>query len=190
MGHVGWLVLAERWVVHKAGLQVPHCQVQPHGMLQKTPWPFVYELCFPDLCMDKTCFCLVLQWSGKTMQPGCHLQSAACWLFLCATPAAALKSSCCARPKLPAVVLGLGHAVLWRQKLYPHDDTSLIFWRPQSTLPVCSPRVCLCGKGYFGESSGALDWGECMGVALIWSSLWNGKMWDFSATSRMQARCW
>lgn len=39
--------------------------------------------------------------------------------------------------------------------------------------------VCLCGKGYFGRSSGALDWGESMGVALIWSSFWSGKMWDF-----------
>lgn len=39
--------------------------------------------------------------------------------------------------------------------------------------------VCLCGKGYFGRSSEALDWGESMGVALIWSSLWNGKRETF-----------
>lgn len=40
MGHAAGLVLAERWMVHKTGLQ-PHwrrwqeiqCQVQPRGML-------------------------------------------------------------------------------------------------------------------------------------------------------------
>lgn len=47
MGHAGWLVLAVGWVVHRAGFQMPHyqeiqcldCQVQPHGMLQKTALP-------------------------------------------------------------------------------------------------------------------------------------------------------
>lgn len=40
-------------------------------MLQKTPfWAFLCELCFPDLCMDKTCLCSVLQQSGENNSAG------------------------------------------------------------------------------------------------------------------------
>lgn len=127
----GWLVLADGGVVHKAGLQVPHwrrwqeiwcldCQVQPHGMLQKTPWPSCVNSASQISEWTKPACVQCCSTVGRATQPGCHLQSAACWLFPCAAPAAALKSSCYARPKLPAVVLGLGLAV----PLLYHEDTA------------------------------------------------------------------
>lgn len=113
MGRAGGLVSAEGWVVHKAGFQVPHwrrwqeiqclhCQVQPCGMLQETPWP---------CCVNSASQISV--WTEPACAECCsgvgdsaaRLSPAACWLFLCAAPAAALKSSCC----------GLGLAVLLRQ---------------------------------------------------------------------------
>lgn len=120
------------------------------------------------------------------MQLGCYLQSGARWYSF-----ALQHSTCCAKPKLPAMELSSDCSWDWGM-LYFQDssyiltmilsgiDLSDLLWDPKGTVPLCNLLVWLCGRGYFGGSSGALDWGESVGVALFWSSLFGvGERWDF-----------
>lgn len=102
-------------MVHKAGLQVPHwgrwqeiqcldCQVQPHGMLQKTSWPS---------CVNSASQISVLSAAAECEDNATRLSPAVSSLLV--IPPAAVLKSCCARTNVPAVVLGLGLAVLLRQ---------------------------------------------------------------------------
>lgn len=57
------------------------------------------------------------------MQSDCYLQSEARWYSFALQPAATMRCSCCAKPKLPDIELNiglqlsLGYAVLSRQQL-------------------------------------------------------------------------
>lgn len=83
------------------------------------------------------------------MQPGCYLQSATCWYSSALQPAAAMRSSCCAKLKLPAMELGSDHGWDWGM-LYFQDssyiltmillctDLSDLLWPPKDTVPSCN----------------------------------------------------
>lgn len=88
--------------MHKAGLQVPHwrrwqeiqcldCQVQPHGMLQKTSWPS---------CVSSASQISVFSAAAELEDNATRLSPAVSSLLviLCATPAAVLKSSSVPEP--------------------------------------------------------------------------------------------
>lgn len=149
---------------------------------------FLWELCFPDLCMDKTCLCSALQQNGKDnaarlspavssllVIPLCYTSSSSEILLLCQT-----QTSRC----------GLGLAVLLKQLLYPHGDTSLLFCRPQRTLPACILLGVLVWERIF--------WRELRGSRLAWEhgsspDLVTSLEWEnvgLSAISGMQTRCW
>lgn len=107
-------------------------QVQPHRMLREgravAPW-HSRELCFLDFCTDKTCLSSAAAEEQGATQPGCYLRPAACWCSFALQPAAALGSSRCAEPKLPATELSSGRSWVWG---------TLYF----KTAPVSSPRYC------------------------------------------------
>lgn len=84
------------------------------------------------------------------MQPGCYLQSAAHWYSFALQPAAAIRSFCCVRPKLPAMELSSDCSWDWGT-LYFQDssyiimiilsctDLSDLLWAPKDTALMSLP---------------------------------------------------
>lgn len=76
------------------------------------------------------------------MQPACYLQSAARWYSCALQPAAAMRSSCCAKSKLPAIELSSDCSVLYFQDshciltvILSCTDLSALLWTSKSTEP-------------------------------------------------------
>lgn len=101
------------------------------------------------------------------MQPGCYLQSAACWYSSVLQPAAAMRCSCCAKPKLPAMELSLDRSWDWGT-LYFQDrsyiltvilscpDLSDHLRAPKDTVPSCNLLgLIMWEKGFWRKLRGS-----------------------------------